>query len=248
MEQTTASITFRAEPCQNTCLLKLRVPHIASVARPGQFVTLRCGEEVLLRRPFSIHRASDEYVELLYTVLGPGTQWLSSRNPGDTLNILGPLGNGFQIHHGSRNLLLIAGGIGIAPMVFLTEKALSDGFSVKLIIGAKTTSQLYPETIERAEVIRITEDGSSGEKGLVTDLLPSLVTWADQLFACGPVPMYRAMADMAGMFQGKSVQILMERVMACGVGACRGCALTTTAGIQMVCSNGPVFELSHVMS
>jgi dihydroorotate dehydrogenase electron transfer subunit len=185
-------------------------------------------------------------MEFLFATVGQGTGWLADRATDDSLDILGPLGNGFEIHPDARNLLLVAGGIGIAPMVYLAEKAVADGLSVKLILGAATASQLYPEAINGAEFIRITDDGSAGEKGLVTDLLPSLAKWADQIFACGPIPMYRTMAGMIDEFEGKSVKILLEQVMACGVGACRGCAVPTGQGMKMVCQDGPVFDLRGI--
>lgn len=247
MDQVTASIISRTEVCANIHLLELEVPQISSASRPGQFVTIRCGEEVLLRRPFSIHRLHDDRIKILFTILGPGTQWLASRDSGEVLDILGPLGNGFEIHPETRNLLLVAGGIGIAPLVYLADNAVADGLSVKLLTGVKTASQLYPESLEKVEILQVTEDGSAGIKGMVTDLLPPLVTWADQICACGPGPMYRAMAEMPDVLQAKSVQISVERVMACGVGACRGCAITTSSGTQMVCSDGPVFELKQII-
>ena len=97
------------------------------------------------------------------------------------------------------------------------------------------------------DLIPITEDGSRGEKGMATDLLTSLAGWADQIFACGPVLMYRSMSGMMSEFGDKSVQILLEEVMGCGVGACRGCAVPTTYGIKMVCQDGPVFDLREII-
>ncbi len=247
MKQVAASITSCSEPFLGAHLLQIHSPEIASESRPGQFVTVCCGDEVLLRRPFSIHRVRDEHIELLFAQVGQGTRWLAARNKGEALDILGPLGNGFEIYPDSRNLLLAGGGIGIAPLIYLAEKAVSDGFSVKLVIGAKTKSGLFSEVLQGAEIIQITEDGSAGEKGIITDMLPPLVEWADQIFTCGPVPMYNSMAGRSDEFKGKSVQILMEQVMACGVGACRGCAVTTHEGIKMVCCDGPVFELQQIV-
>ncbi len=227
-------------------LLWVEAPEIASDARPGQFVTIRCGEgpNPLLRRPFSIHRTDENKLALLFDVVGQGTEWLANRKAGDILGILGPLGNGFQVGQSTRNLLLVAGGIGIAPMVFLAERAATGGHSVKVIVGAKTASQVYSD-IQGAELIQVTEDGSAGEKGMAADVGFTLTEWADQVFACGPGPMYQAMAK-SGLGDGKSVQVLLEEVMGCGVGACRGCAIPTKQGMKMVCHDGPVFELRDV--
>ena len=246
MKQAFTPVVSRIELMPGIHLIRIEAAEIAGESCPGQFVTVRCGEDSLLRRPFSIHKAENGQMELLFATVGHGTEWLAHCEKGDSLDMLGPLGNGFEIYPNLRNLLLIAGGIGVAPLVCLAEKAVPDGFSVKLILGAATASQLYAEAIEGVEIIRITDDGSAGEKGLATDLLPSLAKWADQIFACGPIPMYRTMAGMADEFEGKSVQILLEQVMGCGVGACRGCAVPTKQGMKMVCQDGPVFDLREI--
>lgn len=225
-------------------LLQIEAPPIAAESRPGQFITLTCGDHTLLRRPFSIQDADSNRIAILFSVVGRGTEWLSRRQPGDSLDILGPLGNGFTLQPHSRNLLLVAGGIGIAPLAFLARKASAQGLSVKLILGAATASGLLPAP-SGAEVVIVTEDGSAGRKGLATDLLPELSGWADEIFACGPIPMYRA---MAGMLRGdRPVHILLEQVMGCGVGACRGCSIPTKQGIKTVCHDGPVFELGEIL-
>jgi len=178
--------------------------------------------------------------------VGQGTEWLSLRSRGDFVDLLGPLGNGFKVNGDTRNLLIVAGGIGIAPLIHLADRAVADGHSVKMILGASTASQLYHE-VQGVEMVPITEDGSAGDMGVATDLLPSLVGWADQIFACGPVPMYRSMAGIMSEFMDIPVQILLEEVMGCGVGACRGCAVPTRQGMKMVCQDGPVFDLREVI-
>ncbi len=247
MNQESATVIRCNEIMPGVFLLGVDAPDIAAESRPGQFVTISCGAEVLLRRPFSIHKNAGRQIEFLFASVGPGTEWLAGRIPGESLDILGPMGNGFKIYPDLRNIILVAGGIGIAPMAYLAEEAVADGFAVKLVIGAATASQLYPDNIAGVEVIRITDDGSAGKPGLVTDLLPSLAEWADQIFACGPIPMYRAMSAMVLKFGDKPVQILMEQVMGCGVGACRGCAISTTGGMKMVCQDGPAFDLREIV-
>ncbi|MFO8102195.1 MAG: dihydroorotate dehydrogenase electron transfer subunit [Dehalococcoidia bacterium] len=227
-------------------LLRIEAPEIADESYPGQFVTIRCGEDVLLRRPFSIHKVARREIEILFTKVGPGTEWLAGRTEGEFLDILGPLGNGFEVHPDLRNILLVAGGIGVAPLVYLAESCAADGFSVKMLLGATTVSQLYSDSMEGVEVTRITEDGSEGEEGMVTDFLTPLAKWADQIFACGPVPMYLTMGYMLEKFEDKPVQVLLEQVMGCGVGACRGCAVPTIGGIKMVCRDGPAFDLRQL--
>ncbi len=215
---------------------------------------VRCGESLdpLLRRPLSIHRLapspSPTQLALLFSVVGRGTQWLAHRKEGEMLDLLGPLGNGFSIHAKSQNLLLVAGGMGIAPLVFLAERAIAEGRSVTLILGAETKAKLYPKDLLPAgvETIITTEDGSHGRKGMVTELLPDLAGHADQLFACGPASMYRAMMDLKEL-KGKSIQVSLEVRMGCGLGACLGCGMETKRGFKLVCKDGPVFELEDVI-
>jgi len=121
----------------------------------------------------------------------------------------------------------------------------TDGLSVKLLVGSATASQQYIE-VDGVDVIQVTEDGSLGERGMVTDILSSISGWADQVFACGPIAMYRTMIEMSAEIGSKPVQILLEQVMGCGVGACRGCAIPTYQGMKMVCQDGPVFDLAEI--
>jgi len=212
-------------------LIWLESPQIASVAQPGQFIMVRCGEgfEHQLRRPISIHQLADgSKLAFLFNVVGKGTHWLAQCQVGDAIDLLGPLGNSYSIHPESRNLLLVAGGIGIAPLRFLTQQALNQGYSVRLLLGASTTTQLYPghPLPSEAKLVFTTEDGTAGKKGMITDLLPDFVGWADQIFACGPLPMYKAMAQMPEL-KDKPVQVSLEVRMGCGRGVCYGCTVKT---------------------
>lgn len=248
MNQLTAPITSTKEIIPGIYLLWLEAPRIASQAQPGQFLMVRCGEDTLLRRPFSIHRVDGSRIALLFAVVGQGTEWLSQCQAGDTLDLLGPLGNGYEIHPDAHNLLLVAGGIGIAPLRFLVDTALQQGKNVTLLIGAQTSSQLYPRALLPSAVATVvtTEDGTAGKKGMVTELLPDYSARADQVFACGPVPMYKTMAQMT-VLQNKPVQVSLEVRMGCGRGLCYGCTIKTKNGLQQVCTDGPVFNLDDVL-
>jgi len=230
-------------------LLTLESSEIASSARPGQFVMLSCdyGKEHLLRRPLSIHQVDGSTVSFLFAVTGEGTEWLAQRQAGDKISWLGPLGNGYKINSESRNLLLVAGGMGLPPLCFLASHAMKKGHSVKLLIGAKTVSQLCPTGIipVAAAAVTATEDGSAGEKGLVTDLLVEHLDWADQVFACGPLPMYRTMVKEARLLN-KPVQLSLEVRMGCGLGFCYACTIRTIHGLKQVCKDGPVFNLHDI--
>ncbi len=250
MRQEVASVTANTELMPQVHLMWLESPQIASLAQPGQFVMVRCGEglEYQLRRPLSIHQLAGNELVLLFTVAGKGTRWLSQCQAGDNLDLLGALGNGFSIHPGSHNLLLVAGGIGIAPLVFLAQQALNQRRSVTLLLGASTAPQLYPEHLLPSEVklIIATEDGTAGKRGLITDLLPDFTGWADQIFACGPTSMYQTMAAQ-NQQKSKPVQISLEVRMGCGLGVCYGCTVKTKGGLRQVCKDGPIFELDDIL-
>jgi dihydroorotate dehydrogenase electron transfer subunit len=231
-------------------LIRLECPQITSAAIPGQFIMVRCGEETILRRPLSIHQVDRDknVLTLLLKVAGRGTGWLSRRQSGDTLDLLGPLGNGFVIDHAARNLLMVAGGIGIAPLIFLAQEAANDGHSVNLLHGAPTAPQLYPVDLipHNVELITATEDGTACKKGMITDILPDYAGWADQIFACGPAAMYNTLAAQPSL-QEKRVQISLEERMGCGLGVCYGCTIKTKDGLRQVCKDGPVFALDDII-
>jgi dihydroorotate dehydrogenase electron transfer subunit len=148
----------------------------------------------------------------------------------------------------AKNLLLVAGGIGMAPLAFLAEEANALGRAVTVLLGAKRASQLCPvsQLPNGISIVEATEDGSKGRKGLVTDLVGEFAGGADQVFACGPAAMYQSMARLECL-KGKSVQVSLEERMACGVGACYGCSVITRNGPKQVCHDGPVFELADIV-
>ena len=252
MKQGLASIISNSEVMPGVYLTWLESPQIASEAEPGQFIMVRCGEEYLLRRPLSIHQVdrTKAKLALLFTVVGKGTHWLSQCQAGDNIDLLGPLGNGYSIHPASHNLLLVAGGIGIAPLCFLAQAAINQSRSVRLLLGASTATQLYPRRFLPGdiELVIATEDGTDGRKGMVTDFLPDFVGWADQVFACGPTLMYHTMvAQKQQLPKTKPVQISLEVRMGCGRGVCYGCTVKTKSGLKQVCKDGPVFDLEDIV-
>jgi dihydroorotate dehydrogenase electron transfer subunit len=251
MKLVSARIAANTEVLPNIYLLQARAPEIAGLAQPGQYVMVRCGEgyDMPLRRPLGIHRISEDGISLLYTVVGRGTSWLSERKVGENIDLFGPLGNGFEIYHSSRNLLLVAGGVGIAPLVALAEHAIDKGLKVRLVIGEKSAAKIYPERLLPSGIkpVVTTEDGSLGQKGVVTDILPQFISWADQVFLCGPLPMYRAVAKADKKLGNKPTQVLLETVMGCGVGACLSCSIETKRGRKLVCKDGPVFEFGDIL-
>lgn len=232
-------------------LIRIEAPDIAAEAKPGQFITVSCGRDFILRRPLSIHRVDKtNQISILFAIVGAGTHWLSQRQKGEKLDLLGPLGNGFSVKSASKKLLLAAGGIGIAPLVFLAQKALSDGKNIKLLLGARTKNCLYPEELlpEGIETFITTEDGSYGVKGKVTDILAKYVDGSDQIYACGPLAMYQSIAKQSKQWRlKKPVQVSLEVRIGCGIGACFGCSIKTKKGMKQVCRDGPVFNLDEVL-
>ena len=260
--------TFKRPEARNTFgswLIRLNCPEIASEAKPGQFLMVRCGGDCILPRPFSIHRVNkDGGVALFFAVWegGKGTKWLSQRQEGDRVELFGPLGNGFSIHPTSRNLLLVAGGIGIAPLHFLAQEAVNNEHSVTLLSGASgekkpsgesNPSQHYPRKllpagIKLGTITSYYESRTGAVTGVVRELIPEYIGWADQVFACGPLPMYQDMfRQRKELLKDKPVQVSLEVRMGCGLGVCYGCTIKTKKGLKQVCRDGPVFDLDDIL-
>src|SRR4030042_690101 len=256
MKQLKASIVRAIEVMAGTYLFRLEAPEVAAGAKPGQFVMVRCDKDTILPRPFSLHSAGDGQVALLFSVVGKGTGWLPLQKKGDTLDIFGPLGNGYTIKPGAKTLLLMAGGMGVAPLRFLAETAAGEGKKVTIINGARSGDCLLPISPPQSlfnkgmlpaslQCVNATEDGSEGFKGLATQLIPHYLEGIDQVFACGPAAMYKTMARMP-VLKGKAVQLSLEVMMGCGTGVCYGCTIKTKAGLKQVCKDGPVFEMREL--
>jgi dihydroorotate dehydrogenase electron transfer subunit len=244
LRQEIAAVTENAELMPQIHLMWLESPYIASQTQPGQFVMVCCGEDTLLRRPFSVHQADGNRLALFFNVVGRGTHWLSQRQAGDKLDLLGPLGNGFTIYPASQNLLLVAGGNGIAPLYFLAQDALNNKRSVTLLYGTadKKRCTIPPEI----KLVSATEDGTIGQRGMITEILPDYISQADQVFACGPLQMYQTMAQMPQL-KNRHVQVSLEVRMGCGLGVCYGCTIKTKSGLKQVCKDGPAFDLNDIL-
>lgn len=236
-------------------------PHIARNTAPGQFVQVRVNSssyDPLLSRPFAVYRSKGDVADILFKVVGKGTSLLAEKCVGDTVDIIGPLGNGFPIDDGFERAMLIAGGMGIAALMSLAE-AIS-GREIVALIGASTQSKIVGRKdllALGAEVHVATEDGTAGYKGMVSELLEDVIlkekcpTAGCRIFACGPTPMLRMIAQIAARYEIPTYVSLEER-MACGVGACLGCVCEVAApddGIQYktVCADGPVFDAQDIV-
>jgi dihydroorotate dehydrogenase electron transfer subunit len=253
-------------------------PWLASGATAGQFVHVRTPDwsGLVLRRPFSINtfdRTNGE-VTIHFRVTGKGTDVLARMRPGDSVDMLGPLGRGFEVDPRSRHLLLVAGGLGMAGVRSLVDDAIAAGRQVVVAFGAATAAEVYPSSLlpDEVEYVVATDDGSLGHHGRVTDLVADYEAWADQAFACGPEPMLAALARIAagrdarlgvarlGRKRGQRaaplgspqarraswLQVSMEQNMGCAVGACLGCVVMGVDGPQRVCREGPVFAPDEI--
>jgi dihydroorotate dehydrogenase electron transfer subunit len=249
-----------AEPVMgDAVLLTFTCPlGLASTAHAGRFVTILCRDlhslDPLLPRAFSLYAASavDNTLTVLVHPCGRARSWLASRRADDPLDVVGILGNAFTVAPKATNLLLVAGGFGIAPLMLLADEALTAGRHVTLLMGAAGEDGLLPPSSlpNSVEYEVSTADGSRGHHGFVTELVPTYVQWADQIFACGPEPMYRSLKQvlLPHRLAGKPmVQVATERSMPCGFGACLGCIVETRRGPVASCVQGPVFDLDDLV-
>ncbi|MDR0394486.1 MAG: dihydroorotate dehydrogenase electron transfer subunit [Tannerella sp.] len=237
------------------CLLKLtsgsgdKLPEMI----PGQFVQVRVDDspQTFLRRPISINYVDREANELwlLIRIIGEGTRRMSEYRPGDTINLMLPLGNGFsvpQLPPGS-SLLLIGGGVGAAPMLFWGDMLKTLGFKPVFLLGARSKADIlqFAEFEKIGKTCITTEDGSMGEKGFVTHHSILKEERFERIYTCGPKPMMMAVAKYAKM-SGISCEVSLENRMACGIGACLCCVEPTVKGNVCVCTEGPVFNINQL--
>ncbi len=235
--------------------LLVRAPYIAPLVQPGQFAHLRVLplKEALLRRPFSIFQVAGDSFSIFYKNVGKGTAVLSRMRPGEGLSAIGPLGRGFTVPRpGAEIPLLVAGGYGMAAMYLLAQRSPQKGI---VFVGGRRRVDILCENEFQAlgwDVRVATEDGSRGEKGLVTaPLLAELrrSTAGRKLFACGPTPMLKAVGGIAAQFKVPA-ELSMDEHMCCGVGVCLTCVIPVKTGdgweYQRTCTEGPVFEAERI--
>lgn len=225
----------------------------AKEAKPGQFIDVYVNDDSkLLPRPISICEVKDDSLRIVYRVVGGGTKIMSTYEEGDEIQIIGPLGNGFDMRDGKA--ILVGGGIGIPPMVELA-KNLSERKgkeNVISVMGYRDELFLVDELEQFSTVVIATEDGSTGTKGTVIDALDENGVDGDVLYACGPIPMLKALKDWANG-KGIECQISLEERMACGIGACLACVCKTKEKDEhsnvcnkRICKDGPVFDANEI--
>ena len=228
-------------------------PDLAREVKPGQFVHIRTDDQGLqpfFRRPFSIYRAQ-RHVEIFYDAIGPGTKLLSLKKKGDMIDVLGPLGVPFMMPPETvKQVIMIAGGIGIAPMLILSDLLKNKKYDLVLLFGARDRGHVYPMQEFKDNGVKVhvaTDDGSVGAKGRVSILFDKINRDSKQTFiyTCGPNPMMKAVQAF-GASNNISGQAACEEIMACALGACLGCSIETKNGFKTVCYDGPAFDLDEV--
>ncbi len=236
--------------------LEFIAPKLAVSCEPGQFLQVKTSaqHDPLLRRPISIYDVDQDSgsITLLYKVVGRGTQLLTELKSKDNLNVMGPLGKGFSLPKHPQKVLLVGGGVGIAPLMYLARRLKELECSVKVLYGVANSAELVASDRFRKLGVQLgtaTMDGTAGHQGLVTTLLqPQLASDLDLIYTCGPEIMMAAVAEFAAAHNIWG-ECSLEEHMACGVGACLGCARKLKledAGYVKVCKDGPVFNMQVV--
>jgi len=255
-----AAIVAREMPSARSLLLACRPLAAFATAEPGQFVHVDTGPERTLRRPFSVAGVTPAgELELLIELRGEGTRALADLAVGSQLTMMGPLGRGFTLAapHGTEDApragedalhaAVVAGGIGVAGVRFLAQRLFEEGADATLFVGARTADALLHSTLPEPTEVRVaTDDGTAGVRGTVCDLFAAEsvnLPPNTRVYGCGPRAMLDSLAAVADE-RGMTCELSLEEMMACGVGACRGCVVSTIDGYRTVCKDGPVFNAS----
>lgn len=241
MRQEMFTIISQEEIANKVYRLRLQ-GNTANITTPGQFVNLKLNG-LFLRRPISVCDVKTDVLTVVYKVVGQGTDILHSMKAGETIDILTGLGNGYGLQKAGNQPLLIGGGVGVPPLLWLAKQLRAVGKEVQVVLGFNTQKEVMLEEEFRRIGCNVevrTMDGSYGKAGLVTDAMDITYSY---YYACGPLPMLRAVIRQAAT-QG---EVSMETRMGCGFGICVGCTMKTTNGYKRVCKDGPVFESGELI-
>lgn len=215
---------------------------LSNVTKPGQFVNIKI-DGLYLRRPISVCDKEGDFLTIIYKVVGKGTEKMSRMGKGKKLDVLTGLGNGYSVQESGNAPLLLGGGVGVPPLLWLAKKLVSEGKKVTAAIGFNSKKEVFLENELRdagADVFVATADGSYGSKGFVTDIMPQEYSY---FYACGPEPMLKAVYDKTCT----SGQLSFEERMGCGFGACMGCSCKTKYGFKRICKEGPVLSKEEII-
>lgn len=228
-------------------ILELQSEKSLPELKPGQFAEIKVegSPETFLRRPFSIHDVDIHLkkIKILVQKAGKGTEALSRLKIGDRLNVIYPLGNSFSLPEPEKKALLVGGGCGIAPLMFLAKYLKDNGIQPDILIGFRNSDRVieYDEYAQTGNLFLATEDGSKGFKGMVTDHPVLQGKLYDIVYCCGPEPMMKSVSGICSR-NGTDCEVSLENLMGCGIGACLCCIVETSKGNVCTCTDGPVFN------
>lgn len=235
-------------------VVRFHAPQIARTTDPGQFVNIKVDQSFspLLRRPFSVYDVDGDDVDIVFNVVGRGTDILSSKRPDELLDVIGPLGRPFHADDADYSTaVIVAGGLGVAPFPLLTRFLKKEDKEIVTFLGARTESMLVPQRLVNARLATL--DGSAGFRGTVVELVERAFEEdrvdRPKFFGCGPNPMLRALARAADRFKAPC-EVSLECTMGCGYGICQGCPVELrNSGIRysLVCKEGPVYDVSSII-
>ena len=239
--------------CPKFYLLRIDAKPILKEIKAGQFIHIRVNDsyEPFFRRPFSVYRAN-KYVDIFYEAIGPGTKEMVKMKRGDDIDVLGPVGKRFSLPpRGTKQVVMIAGSIGIAPFLILSDELKNKNYELILLYGGRTKGHVYNMKDFKdngCKVFIATDDGSVGTKGLISKLFNKihLDPKTTFLYTCGPHAMMKSVQQFVRKHKLKG-EAACEELMACALGACLGCSIKTIRGYKTVCYDGPVFDLDEVI-
>ena len=236
-------LTIRENVPVTSCVYRMRLESADLEAQnPGGFVNIRL-DGLFLRRPISVYDSEPGSLTILYKVVGRGTEQMAAMKPGETLDVLTGLGNGYDLSKSGETPVLLGGGVGVPPLYLLAKKLIAEGKKPQAVLGFNTAAEVFGEAEFKAlgcGVTVTTADGSYGVKGFVTDALPEEYSY---FYTCGPEPMLRAVYRATKT----SGQLSFEERMGCGFGACMGCSCKTITGYKRICREGPVLEKEEII-
>jgi len=247
-----APIVEKKELQNSIFLFKLYSTKIASVITPGQFINIRVSNDSypLLRRPFSVCDVEGDHIYILFNIFGEGTKILAKKNIGETLDILGPLGVGFNLDENYDSAIIVAGGLGMAPFPFVS-RLLTGKKEMLTYIGGRTEAEIIPYGLQNITIA--SDDGSVGFQGTVVDLLKTQLQLLQnkkiKVFGCGPTAMLKNLKEFC-IVNNFNCEVSTECAMACGFGICQGCPIESTKvsdNYLLVCKDGPVFNVKEVV-
>jgi len=233
-------------------ILKIFTPEIASIINPGEFLNVKVAESTfpLLRRPFSVCDVEGDFIFLMFNILGEGTKILAHKHKGDLIDLLGPLGKGFNLEGDYDTAIIVAGGLGVAPFPYFTRK-IGDSKEIHSFIGGKTDKDII--TYGMKNITISTDDGSLGIRGNVVELVEQnierLKSERIKIFGCGPNAMLRKLRELC-INHNLNCEVSTECAMACGFGICQGCPIESVNlpdKYLLVCKDGPVFNMRDIV-